>query len=155
MNYKHTYTVTVTSRSRMPIDEAIRQSINEDIFDVDDYPSTNVAIESISEVARVVYPADVYGMDSIEITFSERVSKDAVESAIEYCYAIPYFGELLNIAWKSATECVVSCDTTKSRSDDVGARNLLDELKATIEDGPKSGKFEGVGELVELIEGKS
>ena len=148
MMHTQKYEVTLINHLDLDLSETLAKELNNWNACIEN-KSVDVRLLS-SEAIDVIYPDNVSAMTEINITFTERVSKDTVESAIAYCYAIPYFGELLNIAWTNATTCIVSCESAPSSS----RHNILHELKDTIEHGPRSGKFAGIGVgKVSLIRG--
>ena len=87
---------------------------------------------------KIVYPDG--DIQSVEIKFANKrsVSHNSIENAesiVMYWAAIPYVGEFLTMKWVGNFTLLVNVDTTKSTSDDIGARNILELLYNYLENG--------------------
>lgn len=114
-------------------------------------------------IQNIVYPeGDIY---RVRVVFSEKVSKDAVEAVIEYWASIPYVGEFLGVDWERGDSgnpiAVIHVDTTKSTSDDIGGRRILELLNQFLKEGTPQRKTKGmtravngVGDVVRCIIGE-
>ncbi len=98
----------------------------------------------------------------VDLTFEGKVSKDAVEDAINYWATKPYVGKVSKTDWVDG-KAVISVDVSKTSSHDVAKRNILEELLDTLENGsperknyPYGKALQGLGKnKVKKVDGTS